>query len=134
MSDVSESLTKNERPWAICSGRSEEMSDCERIAQVTYQKWANELIARFFERIAHFLPENERFARKTDEQIPSPGSAWLSQFLMLVILFLYSSTAGIVNMQLFMWVISSLFILFLLFHDSKTYTSFNFHTFFIYIF
>ena len=51
MSDVSESLrslTKNERPWAICSHCSEEMSDCERIAQVTHQKWANEGITRFF--------------------------------------------------------------------------------------
>ena len=31
VSDVSESLkslTKNERPWGIRSGRSEEMSDC----------------------------------------------------------------------------------------------------------
>ena len=35
MSNVSESLrllTKNERPWGIRSGRSEEMSDHERIA------------------------------------------------------------------------------------------------------
>ena len=40
MSDVSEtirSLTKNERPRAIYSGRSEEMSDRERIAQVAHQ-------------------------------------------------------------------------------------------------
>ena len=58
MSNVSEllsSLTKNERPWAICSGRSEEVSDCERIAQVAHQKWENESIGRFFERIAHSL-------------------------------------------------------------------------------
>ena len=51
MSDVSESLrtlTKNERPWAICSDPSEEMSENERIAQVVRQKWANEWIARFF--------------------------------------------------------------------------------------
>ena len=51
VSDVSESLislTKNERPWAICSGRSEEMSDCEQIVQVAHQKWANEWIAHFF--------------------------------------------------------------------------------------
>ena len=41
MSDVSESLrslTKNEQPWVIRSGHSEEMSDCERITQVTHQK------------------------------------------------------------------------------------------------
>ena len=58
VSDVSESLrslTKNERPWAICSHCSEEMSDCERIAQVTHQKWANEWIGHFFEQIAHSL-------------------------------------------------------------------------------
>ena len=50
MSDVSKSLrslTKNERPWAIRSGRSEEMSDHERIAQVAHLKWANELITHF---------------------------------------------------------------------------------------
>ena len=58
MSDVSESLrqlTKNERQWAIRSGRSEEMSDREKIAQVAHQKWAIEWIAHFFERIAHSL-------------------------------------------------------------------------------
>ena len=41
MSDVSESLrslTKNERPGAICSGHSLKMSDHERIAQVAHQK------------------------------------------------------------------------------------------------
>ena len=51
MSDVSESLrslTKNEQPWAICSGSSEEMSDCERVAQVAHQKWAIKWIAQFW--------------------------------------------------------------------------------------
>ena len=68
--DVSEllrSLTKNER--------------CEWNAQVAHQKWANERIARYFERIAHsliilsfcFLAKNERFAEKTDERTPNPG-------------------------------------------------------------
>ena len=50
VSDVSESLrslTKNEQPWAIRSGRSEEMSNCEQIAQVAHQKWANEWTATF---------------------------------------------------------------------------------------
>ena len=50
MSYVSESLrslTKNERPWAIHSGRSEEMSNHERIAQVAHLKWANEWITHF---------------------------------------------------------------------------------------
>ena len=51
MGNVSESLrllTKKERPWAIRSGRSEEMSDREQVA-------ANEWIACSFERIAHLL-------------------------------------------------------------------------------
>ena len=61
VADVSESLrslTKNEQYEQIAHGRShrsEEMSDHERIAQVAHQKWANEWIASFFERIAHSL-------------------------------------------------------------------------------
>ena len=41
----------------------------------------NEWIAHFFEKIAHcsFLDKNERFARKTDERIPSPGMIKLEQ-------------------------------------------------------
>ena len=39
---------QNERPWAIRSGCSEEMSDGEGIAQVAHQKWANKWIANFF--------------------------------------------------------------------------------------
>ena len=27
--------------WVICSGRSGQMSDCDRIAQVAHEKWAN---------------------------------------------------------------------------------------------
>ena len=68
MSDVRESLIslpKNERPWAIRSGRSEEMSNCERIAQVDHQKWANEWIAHFFERSAHSLI----FGQKTSNSL-----------------------------------------------------------------
>ena len=52
---------------------------CERITQVAHQKWANEQIARFFERISHslfFSQKNERFAQKTDERIPSPEKTW----------------------------------------------------------
>ena len=79
MSDVSEllmSLTKNERPWAICSGPCEEMSHSEQIAHVAHQKWANELIAHFFwanHSFAHFWTKNERFTLKSNEQIPSPA-------------------------------------------------------------
>ena len=35
------SLRTNEQMWAIRSGRSGQMSDCERIAQVAHEKWAN---------------------------------------------------------------------------------------------
>ena len=41
----------NERLWAICSDRFAQMSNCEQIAQVAHQKWANE-------QIAHFLSES----------------------------------------------------------------------------
>ena len=73
MSDVSKLLrllTKNEWPWTICSGRSEEMSDREQIAQVAHQKWANEWIAHFFERIAHSLI----FGQKTSDLLRKPMS------------------------------------------------------------
>ena len=59
MSDVSESLstlTKNERSWAIHSGRSPKMSKREQIAQV-----------------ANLFAKNEWFAQKTDERIPNPA-------------------------------------------------------------
>ena len=71
-SDVSEwlrSLIKNERPWAICSNRSEEMNDRELIAQVAHQKWANEWIAHFVEGIAHSLI----FGQKTSNSL---GIKW----------------------------------------------------------
>ena len=45
VSDVGKSLrtlTKNERPWTIRSGCSEEIRDRERIAQVAHKKWAIE--------------------------------------------------------------------------------------------
>ena len=43
---------------------------CERIAQVAHQKWANERIARFFERIAHSLI----FSQKTSDSLRKPKS------------------------------------------------------------
>ena len=73
VSDVSESLrslTKNERPWAIRSGRSEEMSDHEQITQVAHQKWAKEWIAHFFKRIANSLI----FGQKTSDLLGKPMS------------------------------------------------------------
>ena len=82
MSDVSESLrslTKNERPWAICTGHSEEMSDHERITQVAHQNWANEQIACFLSEsfIWSFFRKNEGFAQKADERIPGPDYKWV---------------------------------------------------------
>ena len=41
VSDSLRSLKTNERPWAIRSGCSEEMSDCEWFAQVPQRKWGN---------------------------------------------------------------------------------------------
>ena len=102
MSNVSKSLrslTKNERceqnnqvahqKWTNCSGRLPKMSNHEQIAQAANQKWAtmgdllrsltnNERIAHFLSKLlirslfAH-LKKPERFALKTDEQIPNPG-------------------------------------------------------------
>ena len=66
VSDVSELLrllTKNER--------------CEQIPQVAHQKWANEWIARFFERIAHSLI----FGQKTSDLLGKP----MSEFPALVL-------------------------------------------------
>ena len=40
VSDLLISLKTNEQPWANRSGRSEEMSDCERITHVAQDKWA----------------------------------------------------------------------------------------------
>ena len=63
----------------VLSHRSNQMSDCERFAQVAHQKWANEQIARFSEQMAHsliFFAKNERFAQKTDEQIPRSAQIW----------------------------------------------------------
>ena len=62
-SELLRSLTKSERPCAIRSHRTEEIRDHERIAQVAHQKWANEWIARFFERITHLLI----FGQKTSD-------------------------------------------------------------------
>ena len=66
MSDLLRSLTKNVRPWANCSGRSTKMS-----------KWANRSLFERIAQVAHFFAKNERFARKTDERIPSPDSSFM---------------------------------------------------------
>ena len=73
MSHVSKSLrslTKNEQPWGIRSGRSEEMSYHELFAQVAHYKWANEWITNFLEQIAHLLI----FGHKTSNSLGKPMS------------------------------------------------------------
>ena len=80
VSDVSESLrslTKNEQPWAICSGYSPKISNHEQIVQAAHQKWPNEQITCFFERIAHLLI----FLQKTSDSLRKP----MSEFPALVI-------------------------------------------------
>ena len=61
-SDSLRLLTINERPRANCSGPSPKMSEWANCSFF----WAN----RSF---AHLFAKKERFAQKTDEQIPSPG-------------------------------------------------------------
>ena len=74
--------------WVNRSFRSPKMSDHERIAHLAHQKWAtmseslnsltkiNEWVNRSLfwanRSCAHFFAKNERFARKSDERIPSP--------------------------------------------------------------
>ena len=62
MSDSLTSLRGNEQSWANCSGRSPKMSE-----------WVNRSFFWANRSFAHFWAKNERFARKTDEQIPSPA-------------------------------------------------------------
>ena len=57
------------------------MSDRERITRISHQnEGMRELVNRLFFlprancSLAHFWAKNERFAQKTDEQIPSPGT------------------------------------------------------------
>ena len=71
MSASLRSLIKNERPWTNCSGRSPKMSD-----------WANCSLFRANRSFAWFFAKNKRFARKTNERIPSPavrtGLNWIA--------------------------------------------------------
>ena len=61
MSDSLRLLTKNEQPWANCSGRSPKMSNHERIAQVAHQKWANRLLFWANRSFAHFFAKKRAF-------------------------------------------------------------------------
>ena len=74
MSDLLRLLKAKERLWANCSGRSWQMSDRERFAQVAHDKWVNERFTQkfwlkkskilFFSMfyIRFFYLKNERFA------------------------------------------------------------------------
>ena len=110
VSNVSKSLrvlTKNERPWAIRSGPSEKMSNCEQITQVAHQKWAqrNEQLwanrsgrsgrspkmskwvnCSFFEQIAH----SHIFVQETSNSLGKPMSKFpaLVYYVCLLCLFL----------------------------------------------
>ena len=84
VSELLRSLRGNERPWAIFSGRSEEMSYSEQITQVAHQKWANEWIVGFLSEslIRSFLgkkraisSENQCGIYKTIDPYPDPSAA-----------------------------------------------------------
>ena len=68
MSDSLTSLRGNERSWANRSSRSPKM--CEWVNRSIF--WANPSFA-------HFWANNEQFARKTHERIPSPALTTLTQ-------------------------------------------------------
>ena len=65
MGDVSD-----HKRFARIAQRKWQMSDREQIAQGVHQKWANEWIARFFERIGHSLI----FGQKTSKSLGKPMS------------------------------------------------------------
>ena len=67
MSDSPTLLRRNERSWAIRSGRSPKMSE-----------WVNHSFFWANRSFAHFWAKNERFAQKSDERIPSPASFQVS--------------------------------------------------------
>ena len=73
MIDVSKllrSLTKNEQPWEIRSGRSEEMSKSLR-SLTKNERMSESLIFLRNNSFAHFWAKNERFDGKSNERIPS---------------------------------------------------------------
>ena len=90
VSELLRSLTKNEKPWAIRSGRSEEMRDRERIAQVAHQKWANEWIAHFFEQIADSLI----FGQKTSDSLGNQMSEFPTLQIRLKVVVDFADSAG----------------------------------------
>ena len=59
VSDSLISLKTNERLWVNRLGRSRQMSNSKRFAQVPHDKWANEQLAK---KIKNLILKNERFA------------------------------------------------------------------------
>ena len=113
VSELLRSLTKNEQceriaqvahqklaMWANPSGRSPKMSKYERFAHIAQRKWAivseslrlltnnggisESLILLSELLMPHIWAKIERFARKTDERIPSPGVIALAPSLHLI--------------------------------------------------
>ena len=70
MSDSLRSLRGNERLWANCSGRSPKISE-----------WVYRLFCWANRSFAFFGAKKERFARKTDERIPSPAVNTINKWL-----------------------------------------------------
>ena len=70
------SLIKNEGPWVICWGHSEEMSDVsesESLILLTKNERMSELLIFLSESlICSFFDKNEGFAWKANERIPTP--------------------------------------------------------------
>ena len=64
VSESLRSLKRNEWPWVNCSGRSGQKSNHEQFAHVTHDKREKELIARFFEWIAHLLTKRSDSLQK----------------------------------------------------------------------
>ena len=74
VSDSLRSLKTNERPWANPSGRSEEMSNREQIAQVAQDKWAS------LSNLLRLLRGNERMS-------VSLKKCWLNKSKILFLVF-----------------------------------------------
>ena len=111
------SLT-NERLWANRSGRSEEMSDSERIAQVAQDKWAtlSDSLRSLKKRQRKWA--NERFAQKNlpkkskilflvcfiyDFKKRKKIEKWVNRSFFLISSFLLSNVSDLLTMAHFFW-------------------------------
>ena len=75
--------------WANRSGRSPKMSDHERFAQVTHQKWVNRLFFRANRSFAHFSQKTSNSLRKVMSEFPALKK---SKFKYLLCLFHVSTS------------------------------------------